>query len=76
MQIWHGSVKIKLPGKRTRTIILPRPLAKEVLELSKLPQQNEMWKLLLKIWHGAAKSNHTFYYYPSETNPDIPEAEL
>ncbi len=56
--------------------MLPRPLAKEVLELSQSAKKDEFWSLIGKIWHGAAKSNHTFYYYPPETNPDIPEAEL
>lgn len=76
LEVYVAAVKIKPEGKRRRTIMLPRPLAREVSELLEAGRQEELLALLVKIWDGAVKSNIGLYWYPPETNPDIPEAEL
>jgi hypothetical protein len=39
-------------------------------------QQDELMAMVAKIWAMAVKSAVGLYWYPPETNPDIPDAEL
>jgi hypothetical protein len=76
VEVFGASVKIKPEGKRQRTVMLPRSLAAEVSELLAVGRQEELSALLGAIWTGAVKSAAGLYWYPPETNPDIPDAEL
>ena len=76
LEVFRASVKIRPEGKRPRTVMLPRSLAQEVSELFAAGRQEELMALLGKFWTGAVKSAVGLYWYPPETNPDIPEAEL
>jgi hypothetical protein len=76
LELFVASVKIRPEGKRPRTVMLPRPLAQELLDLAESGQEDELIARVAKIWTLAVKSAVGLYWCPPETNPDIPEAEL
>ena len=74
--LYAGSIIIKPEGKRKRTIMLPRPLAKELIGLMEAGNEKELTDRAVVIWDGCVKSSIGLWWYPPETNPDIPEAKL
>ena len=76
VEVFNAAVKIKPDGKRPRTIMLPRKLAGQLGELLAAGRHAELTPMLGKIWTEAVKSAVGLYWYPPETNPDIPDAEL
>ena len=76
LELFIAAVKIKPEGKRKRTIMLAIPLAKELADLAAAANEKELVALAVRIWDGAVKSSLGLYWYPPETNPDIPKAEL
>ncbi|MCX6980462.1 MAG: hypothetical protein NTV08_06880 [Verrucomicrobia bacterium] len=69
------SLEIRIGSNYTRTVMLPRRHARKLSEVLETGGQAELMGMACIIWREAVKSADGRYWYPTQTNPDIPEAE-
>ena len=69
------SLEIRIGSNYIRTVMLPRRHTRKLSEVLESGGQDELMGMACIIWREAVKSADGRYWYPTETNPDIPEAE-
>ena len=75
VKVFDVSLEIMRDGKLMLTVMLPRHLAKKLSEFEGSGRKEELIAMGGIIFNRALKSNSGAYWYPPETNPDIPRAE-